>query len=139
VHVCIRPQNMDLSKFPKSASATPPLKETRLPDIYQTVSTARLPSTFLQIYIIMLAQFATVALLLSEAWGNPQKILGDNALSPFTTDFEQRVNKALERWHVPGISIAVVDGDHEWSAVSCSIYWEILSSSFRTSFRFAVT
>ncbi|PQE06489.1 beta-lactamase-type transpeptidase fold domain containing protein [Rutstroemia sp. NJR-2017a WRK4] len=45
-----------------------------------------------------------------------KKILGDNALSPFTADFEQRVNKALERWHVPGISIAVVDGDHEWSA-----------------------
>jgi hypothetical protein len=113
---------MDLSKFPKSVSATPPLKETRLPNIYQTVSNSRLPFTFYHIYIIMLARFATLALLLPEAWGSLQKILGDNALSPFTADFEQRVNKVLERWHVPGISIAVVDGDHEWSAVSRSVY-----------------
>ncbi|KAM3071256.1 hypothetical protein ACMFMF_007729 [Clarireedia jacksonii] len=64
----------------------------------------------------MLARFITLASLLSGAGGSPQKILGDNELSPFTADFEQQVNKALAYWHVPGISIAVVDGDHEWSA-----------------------
>ncbi|MCJ1392985.1 hypothetical protein MMC18_005857 [Xylographa bjoerkii] len=31
--------------------------------------------------------------------------------SPFTSSFEERVTRALEEWHVPGISIAVVHND----------------------------
>jgi hypothetical protein len=38
--------------------------------------------------------------------------------SPFTEDFEGRVNRTLERWHVPGMSIGVVDDDHTWTEVA---------------------
>ncbi|KAK3945584.1 penicillin-binding protein 4 [Diplogelasinospora grovesii] len=32
--------------------------------------------------------------------------------SPFTADFEKLAKETLEKWHVPGLAIAVVDGDH---------------------------
>ncbi len=41
---------------------------------------------------------------------------GQNA-SPFTKDFDALVKELLEEWHVPGIAIAVVDGDETWSKV----------------------
>jgi hypothetical protein len=62
-----------------------------------------------------------------------QKVLGDaaaavNAASgeprqqqkknPFDADFEKFALSKLEEWHVPGLSIAVIDGDETWSAVS---------------------
>lgn len=32
--------------------------------------------------------------------------------------YDKLINESLERWHVPGISIAVVDGDSTYSKVS---------------------
>lgn len=37
---------------------------------------------------------------------------------PFDKDFERLANQTLERWKCPGLSIAVVDGDDTWAAVS---------------------
>jgi hypothetical protein len=37
---------------------------------------------------------------------------------PFDKDFERLANETLERWKCPGLSIAVVDGDDTWAAVS---------------------
>jgi CubicO group peptidase (beta-lactamase class C family) len=31
--------------------------------------------------------------------------------------FEKLVQESLERWHVPGVSVAVVDGDNTWAMV----------------------
>jgi hypothetical protein len=31
--------------------------------------------------------------------------------------FESLANETLHKWHVPGIAIAVVDGDQMWAAV----------------------
>lgn len=36
---------------------------------------------------------------------------------PFDTAFERLVNKTLEYWHVPGMSIGVVDGNNTWTRV----------------------
>lgn len=37
--------------------------------------------------------------------------------SPLNTTFEKLVNSTLQKWHVPGVAIAVVDGDHTWAEV----------------------
>ena len=36
---------------------------------------------------------------------------------PFTSKFGQLANETLEIFHVPGVSIAVVDGDNVWAEV----------------------
>jgi hypothetical protein len=41
-----------------------------------------------------------------------------NGDSPLDHNFEKLVLDALELWHVPGVSVAVVDGDNTWSKMS---------------------
>lgn len=36
---------------------------------------------------------------------------------PLDTKFEKLVTETLERWHVPGVAIAVVDGEKTYSRV----------------------
>lgn len=36
---------------------------------------------------------------------------------PLDEDFEKLVKETLELWHVPGVSVAVVDGDNTWTKV----------------------
>lgn len=36
--------------------------------------------------------------------------------------FEKLVQETLNRWHVPGVSVAVVDGDNTWAKVSSIIF-----------------
>jgi hypothetical protein len=40
---------------------------------------------------------------------------------PFDVRFEKLANDTLEFWKVPGLSIAIVDGDDTWAAVSASL------------------
>jgi hypothetical protein len=42
--------------------------------------------------------------------------------SPLNIKFDALVEGLLEKWHVPGISIAVVDGDKTYSKVSNFIF-----------------
>ncbi len=37
---------------------------------------------------------------------------------PFDAKFAKLVKETLDKWHVPGISIAVVDGDDMWAEVT---------------------
>ena len=39
--------------------------------------------------------------------------------SPFSKEFDGLAADLLERWHVPGLAIAVVDGEDTFSKVSC--------------------
>lgn len=41
-------------------------------------------------------------------------------LSPFTPEFDALVMENLNHWHVPGLSVAVVDDDETFSKVRCS-------------------
>ena len=36
---------------------------------------------------------------------------------PLNEEFDQLAKEAIEQWHVPGLSIAVVDGDQTWAKV----------------------
>lgn len=36
--------------------------------------------------------------------------------------FATLVQQTLDRWHVPGLAIAVVDGDHTWAEVRSPFY-----------------
>lgn len=40
-----------------------------------------------------------------------------NQSNPFNDEFNQLVHEQLNRWHVPGLSVAVVDGDQTWAKV----------------------
>jgi hypothetical protein len=36
---------------------------------------------------------------------------------PLDRNFEKLANETLELWHVPGVSVAVVDGENTWTKV----------------------
>lgn len=40
--------------------------------------------------------------------------------SPLNASFEKSVYSALQKWHVPGVAIGVVDGDQTWAEVFAS-------------------
>jgi hypothetical protein len=42
---------------------------------------------------------------------SPQHVLNSDDTGPFTSKFGELVHETLELFHVPGVSIAVVDGD----------------------------
>lgn len=39
-----------------------------------------------------------------------------------TVEFDQMVERLMEEWHVPGLSIAVVQGDHIDEKVNAILY-----------------
>ena len=45
--------------------------------------------------------------------------------SPFTPAFEELIDQNLHHYHVPGLAIAIIDGDDSFSRVS----WRLCSSS----------
>jgi hypothetical protein len=66
-------------------------------------------------FVIMLSIFRSAAKL--------QQPLGDagNDHTPFDSSFDGLVEKTLRQWHVPGLSIAVVDNGKIASKVACLI------------------
>ena len=36
--------------------------------------------------------------------------------------FEALVQRTLDRWHVPGMAVAMVDGDHTWAEVRTPLW-----------------
>ncbi|RYP75863.1 hypothetical protein DL771_002127 [Monosporascus sp. 5C6A] len=58
---------------------------------------------------------AVVAVMAGPALAQTsQKVLKGKA-NPLDERFEKIVGKSLEEWHVPGLSIAVIDGDDTWA------------------------
>ena len=51
------------------------------------------------------------------ARGADQKPLARKG-SPLTEDFRKLVVETLDEWHIPGLSIAVIDGDDIWTEVN---------------------
>ncbi|KAI4087199.1 MAG: hypothetical protein LQ344_006945 [Seirophora lacunosa] len=61
---------------------------------------------------------AVLALLVSSSYSlssKAQKPLKEEGPSPFTQEFDEYVIDLLDHWHVPGLSIAVVDGRETFS------------------------
>lgn len=54
-------------------------------------------------------------------------IVQHNQDGPLDRDFEKLVEDTLELWHVPGVSVAVVDGHNTWTKV---LYFPRFSISF---------
>jgi hypothetical protein len=55
--------------------------------------------------------------LLSFSFAAQQQVLKDDASDPFTSKFGHLANETLNLFHVPGVSITVVDGDNVWAEV----------------------
>ena len=36
---------------------------------------------------------------------------------PLDQEFEKLVNETMELWHVPGVAVAVIDGENTWAKV----------------------
>lgn len=72
--------------------------------------------------VILITLVGAVLLLAATAASGFQlRIFGNkNKASkngPFDEGFDKLVNKTLELWKVPGLAIAVVDGDDTWAQV----------------------
>lgn len=50
-----------------------------------------------------------------------QHVIQDKPTSPFDAKFAKLAKETLDLWHVPGVSIAVVDGTETWAEVSSLI------------------
>ncbi|KAL8723192.1 MAG: hypothetical protein Q9225_000458 [Loekoesia sp. 1 TL-2023] len=63
-------------------------------------------------FCIVLATFASF----SFCFPSKQQIpLQDKKRSPFTPDFDEDVGHLLNHWHVPGLSVAIVDGNETFT------------------------
>lgn len=62
-----------------------------------------------------------------------EKTVENDTPSPFDSVFDTLVNQNLKHWHVPGFSIAIVDGNATFSRVSCSphVHGSKLANSLR--------
>lgn len=61
----------------------------------------------------------------SFSFAAKQQVLNDDT-GPFDSKFGKLANETLELFHVPGVSIAVVDGDNVWAEVG----WTSPASGF---------
>lgn len=52
-----------------------------------------------------------------------QQVMASSKQNPLDSDFEKFATGVLEEWHVPGVSIAVVDVEDTWAAVSYTSIW----------------
>ena len=64
-------------------------------------------------FVSLLGSLLTFSAL-SKAYQIPLTAQDD---SPLTSDFDKLVAQTLARWHTPGISVAVVNGDKTFSKV----------------------
>lgn len=61
------------------------------------------------------------------ALGAQQLPLTDLASSPFTASFDELVTQNMDRWHTPGLAIAVVHGEDVFSKV-CTLLLKVWRS-----------
>jgi CubicO group peptidase (beta-lactamase class C family) len=45
----------------------------------------------------------------------------ESADGPLNGEFSRLVQETLEMWHVPGVAVAVVDGDKTWTKVGACL------------------
>lgn len=65
-------------------------------------------------FLLLLSFF----LEMQSSSASEQNILNDGPVNPLDAKFKKLVNDTLELWHVPGVAIAVVDGNNTWAEVS---------------------
>lgn len=65
----------------------------------------------------MLFPLCFCILLLCSGSATTQMPIGEQNPSPLTDDFNDFVLQILDHWHVPGFSIAVVNGNETFSKV----------------------
>ncbi|RYP82795.1 hypothetical protein DL770_005505 [Monosporascus sp. CRB-9-2] len=58
---------------------------------------------------------AMVAVMAGPTLAQTSQKVAKGKANPLDESFEKLVGKALEEWHVPGLSIAVIDGDDTWA------------------------
>lgn len=64
-----------------------------------------------------LTAFLPFLQLLSSSSASQQHILENDDTGPFNSRFSRLAKETLDLFHVPGLSIAVVDGDSVWAEV----------------------
>ena len=67
----------------------------------------------------MLASLCLSTALLPWLSTAGQVPLGSKRSTPFTPDFDKLVPRTLEKYHTPGFTVAVVDGEETHSKVCC--------------------
>ncbi len=75
----------------------------------------------IQLQHVFIAVAIATAHALEASGGNAQKpVTGAHSISssPFNEDFGEFVRESLDIWHVPGMSVGVIDGDDVYTEAS---------------------
>lgn len=82
----------------------------------------------MQIYVVLTVIGAAIAAvpgawdqrpLAEQAGGNIAHDAGtSNSLSSLTTNLEEYIEDVMERWHAPGMAVAIIKGEETWTKVS---------------------
>lgn len=70
---------------------------------------------------MLILSLSLLLLFVRLSWATHQTVLKDHGVGPFREKFAQLVNETLDMWHVPGLTIAVVDGENVWAEVSVNL------------------
>lgn len=76
-------------------------------------------SRFFGVLFLLSFKIGAHAGLLSQPQQQP--LNGEDLNASFTADFDAFVEDLLQYWHVPGLSLAVIEGDKVYSKVTLSI------------------
>ncbi|ROW03036.1 hypothetical protein VMCG_05697 [Cytospora schulzeri] len=74
-----------------------------------------------RLQLVLGGALCAVQIVVAEGFQNPLLQQGESegngkeGKSPFTDEFAKHVDELLERWHVPGMAIGVVDGNDIWT------------------------
>lgn len=68
-------------------------------------------------YQLVLGALCAGQVIFAEGIQKPLPAGSKEGKSPFTDEFGKHVDRLLEKWHVPGMAIGVVDKDNIWTEV----------------------
>ncbi len=89
-----------------------------LPDREHWAEVIYLPISVTNMFSLGLCTVTLTLVYLSYCFPSEERLpLPKADHSPFTPDFDKYVTQLMNDWHVPGFTIAVVDGDETFSRV----------------------
>ena len=89
-----------------------------LPDREHWAEVIYIPTSLANMFSLGLCTVTLTLVYLSYCFPSEERLPLQKAdRSPFTPDFDKYVTQLMNDWHVPGLAIAVVDGDETFSRV----------------------
>lgn len=89
-----------------------------LPDREHWAEVISIPISLANMFFLGLCTVTLTLIYLSSCFPSEERLpLQKAGRSPFTPNFDKHVTQLMNVWHVPGIAIAIVDGNETFSKV----------------------